>query len=485
MNMKPGVDKFDYDGVDGWVVDKYNADGSVDIRRPGTETVDKSKLQDFQSLNGDQLARDGGLKVGERYSVRKSDGTIDSNWRLDGIEPDGSLRLSNERAWHQEGIPREAVVGRPPELFGTPSEAATAIKNSKNMDEFYTNATDALSHEKDPAVIDAVKTRLNQEVSTPDILKNPDKISQLRDIAEAYGLSADIDAQITSRVSSEFKSNANLFKDADQVAHIKQIVEGMHPPNAELVQDIKARLTKEISSPDLLKDPIKAGEIADLAKAAGVSKDLSAEFSKRLSDELKSNKTLFTDKTQLENFKMIVASMKESGAAFDDKFQNAFFDRVRAELTAKNKGAVADMHAMADQIGTVKTKNAVRYFEINRVAYDGTIERPLTDAQLQGLGTAKKFRENISGKVRPSDLNDDLKEVGAYIDPDALGKSHMHSANIYDKATGKPMLDYGGKGLRDGKPYKIVGVSIDGGIDQNYQRRVWDSIIAQYLAGLR
>ena len=109
--------------------------------------------------------------------------------------------------------------------------------------------------------------------------------------------------------------------------------------------------------------------------------------------------------------------MNESAIPFDDNFQNGFFDRVWVELAAKNKGALAGMKSLADEIDSLKTQNAIRFYELNRSAFKGTIERQLSDAQLQGLGTAQEYRENIGGKLRTSELNYALKEVGAYMDP--------------------------------------------------------------------
>ncbi|HEY9784730.1 MAG TPA: hypothetical protein V6D17_04945 [Candidatus Obscuribacterales bacterium] len=113
LNRRVG-ESVTYQDTPDWKIDRYNDDGTVTIRRRGEESVKPGKdLQEFQHLNADKIARDKGLKVGEEYRV-VVDGK-EQTWRLDAINRDGTLKISNERA-HMQTVPREALTSFRPEL---------------------------------------------------------------------------------------------------------------------------------------------------------------------------------------------------------------------------------------------------------------------------------------------------------------------------------------------------------------------------------
>lgn len=120
-------EQYSFNGSDGWKIEGHNSDGSVNISRPGIESVKPGDaLKDFQALNMDQLSRDGGLKVGQHYKMRRADGTIDESFKLDGAESDGSLRLSSDSAVHERNVRPELLRGAGPEL-------ASPAENRKNL----------------------------------------------------------------------------------------------------------------------------------------------------------------------------------------------------------------------------------------------------------------------------------------------------------------------------------------------------------------
>ncbi|HEY9871654.1 MAG TPA: FHA domain-containing protein, partial [Candidatus Obscuribacterales bacterium] len=106
LDAKAG-DRIQYQGKS-WRVEGYNGiTGDVILIKGGYRPMG---AQEFAELNPGRQ-----LKVGERYRVRRSSGAIEEGWRLEGVNPDGSLRMFKEDASRIQ-VPRADIAEANPHL---------------------------------------------------------------------------------------------------------------------------------------------------------------------------------------------------------------------------------------------------------------------------------------------------------------------------------------------------------------------------------
>jgi cation transport regulator ChaB len=237
---------FNYNGSDGWKIDGTNADGTVNISRPGVESVKPgADLNTFQTLNADQLAKDGGLKVGQRYHMRRADGSIDDSFKLDGIESDGSLRLSSDSAVHEANVRPELLRGGNPEMATSTEELkAYMAKKDTSFEDFYLHATDG--DPKNPELKALVKERLEAEINEKqDLLKDASMLPELRQLAKHYGLGDDYSNLLTKRLTDDLRKDPNLLSDSTKLENVKKILGDLRTPETSRGPKVE---TKSIDS---------------------------------------------------------------------------------------------------------------------------------------------------------------------------------------------------------------------------------------------
>jgi hypothetical protein len=100
---RPG-DRVDFDDIGGWRIE------SLDPKTKDAVLVHDAerslRQEDFARLNGRDLPR-----IGERYQMQRSDGSIEAGWRFEGLNPDGTLRFYKEDAVRRQVSSLELYTG--------------------------------------------------------------------------------------------------------------------------------------------------------------------------------------------------------------------------------------------------------------------------------------------------------------------------------------------------------------------------------------